>query len=109
MKIRTCQLLSDGLNCAPLSSDLVFEAENNNGTWRSLVARFAGGEEVAGSNPVVPTIQKNGITNRWFRFFITGLQDENAVRAHSPPQGRRVSRQSNGQTSSSGSLDAGTA
>ena len=28
------------------------------GTWRSLVARFAGGEEVAGSNPVVPTILK---------------------------------------------------
>ena len=56
MKIRACQLLSDGLNCAPLSLDLVFEAENNNGTWRSLVARFAGGEEVAGSNPVVPTI-----------------------------------------------------
>ena len=26
------------------------------GAWRSLVARFAGGEEVAGSNPVVPTI-----------------------------------------------------
>lgn len=24
--------------------------------WRSLVARFAGGEEVAGSNPVIPTI-----------------------------------------------------
>ena len=26
------------------------------GMWRSLVARFAGGEEVAGSNPVIPTI-----------------------------------------------------
>ncbi len=25
------------------------------GAWRSLVARFAGGEEVAGSNPVAPT------------------------------------------------------
>lgn len=24
--------------------------------WRSLVARFAGGEEAAGSNPVIPTI-----------------------------------------------------
>ena len=24
------------------------------GTWRSLVARFLGVEEVAGSNPVVP-------------------------------------------------------
>jgi hypothetical protein len=28
-----------------------------------LVARFAGGEEVAGSNPVVPTNLKNGITS----------------------------------------------
>ena len=28
----------------------------NIGTWRSLVARLTGGEEVAGSNPVVPTI-----------------------------------------------------
>ena len=25
------------------------------GTWRSLVARLTGGQEVAGSNPVVPT------------------------------------------------------
>lgn len=25
------------------------------GTWRSLVARYTGGVEVAGSNPVVPT------------------------------------------------------
>gem|GEM_PF-3389563 len=24
------------------------------GTWRSLVARLTGGQEVAGSNPVVP-------------------------------------------------------
>lgn len=23
--------------------------------WRSMVARFTGGEEVAGSNPVIPT------------------------------------------------------
>ena len=27
-----------------------------NGTWRSLVARTLGVREVAGSNPVVPTI-----------------------------------------------------
>lgn len=26
-----------------------------NGIWRRLVARFTGGEEVAGSNPVIPT------------------------------------------------------
>ena len=26
------------------------------GTWRSLVAHYAGGVGVAGSNPVVPTI-----------------------------------------------------
>ena len=63
MKIRACQLLSDGLNCAPLPLDVESEGKNNIGTWRSLVARFAGGEEVAGSNPVVPTIIKNGITD----------------------------------------------
>ena len=63
MKIRACQLLSDGLNCAPLPLDAVSEGKNNIGTWRSLVARFAGGEEVAGSNPVVPTNLKNGITS----------------------------------------------
>lgn len=27
------------------------------GVWRSLVARSAGGREVAGSNPVTPTIE----------------------------------------------------
>ena len=29
------------------------------GTWRSLVARLTGGQEVAGSNPVVPTKRKS--------------------------------------------------
>ena len=29
----------------------------NNGVWRSLVARSAGGREVAGSNPVTPTVK----------------------------------------------------
>ena len=29
------------------------------GTWRSLVAHYAGGVGVAGSNPVVPTIILN--------------------------------------------------
>ena len=28
------------------------------GVWRSLVARTAGGREVAGSSPVTPTIEK---------------------------------------------------
>ena len=63
MKIRTCQLLSDGLNCASLPLGVESEGNYNIGTWRSLVARFAGGEEVAGSNPVVPTNLKNGITS----------------------------------------------
>ena len=58
MKLLACQLLSDGLNCAPLPLDAKSEGNHNIGTWRSLVARFAGGEEVAGSNPVVPTIFK---------------------------------------------------
>ena len=30
------------------------------GDWRSLVARTAGGGEVAGSNPVSPTMQRVG-------------------------------------------------
>ena len=68
MKIRTCQLLSDGLNCASLPLDAKSEGNHNIGTWRSLVARFAGGEEVAGSNPVVPTNLKNGITSGGFVF-----------------------------------------
>ena len=29
----------------------------NIGVWRSLVARSAGGREVAGSNPVTPTVK----------------------------------------------------
>ena len=32
----------------------------NGGAWRSLVARFVRDEEVAGSNPVAPTIQDTG-------------------------------------------------
>ena|GEM_PF-4895394 len=31
------------------------------GAWRSLVARLTGGQEVAGSNPVAPTIIFKGI------------------------------------------------
>ena len=31
------------------------------GTWRSLVARILGVDEVAGSNPVVPTITFNNL------------------------------------------------
>ncbi len=40
------------------------------GTWRSLVARFAGGEEVAGSNPVVPTIcfRCKAFVCKWFAY-----------------------------------------
>ncbi len=38
-----------------------------------MVARFAGGEEVAGSNPVVPTIQKNGAILVMVPFFFIDL------------------------------------
>jgi hypothetical protein len=31
------------------------------GTWRSLVARTLGVREVAGSNPVVPTISRSSL------------------------------------------------
>ena len=79
MKIRTCQLLSDGLNCASLPLGVESEGNYNIGTWRSLVARFAGGEEVAGSNPVVPTNLKNGIILVMVPFFASRLLDENKV------------------------------
>ena len=35
-----------------------------NGAWRSLVARLTGGQEVAGSNPVAPTIFAGGENGR---------------------------------------------
>ena len=34
---------------------LIFNTIEYIGAWRSLVARTAGGREVAGSNPVAPT------------------------------------------------------
>ena len=34
---------------------LYYNSSFNNGVWRSLVARSAGGREVAGSNPVTPS------------------------------------------------------
>ena len=36
------------------------------GVWRSLVARFVRDEEVAGSNPVTPTVE--GLVRVAFRF-----------------------------------------
>ena len=48
------------------------------GTWRSLVARTLGVREVAGSNPVVPTIQFNDLAeapespfSTWCTFWCT--------------------------------------
>ena len=35
------------------------DTKQGHGTWRSLVARTLGVREVAGSNPVVPTISMN--------------------------------------------------
>ena len=39
------------------------------GVWRSLVARSAGGREVAGSNPVTPTAIQNAYLNHLFRSY----------------------------------------
>lgn len=39
------------------------------GTWRSLVAHLTGGQGVAGSNPVVPTIEASRATC-WLPFFV---------------------------------------
>ena len=33
-------------------------SRRDDGVWRSLVARSAGGREVAGSNPVTPIVEK---------------------------------------------------
>lgn len=38
---------------------ILIEYEIGFGMWRSLVARAAGGREVAGSNPVIPTNNKS--------------------------------------------------
>ncbi len=38
------------------------------GVWRSLVARTAGGREVAGSNPVAPIIRQSIIAIGCFSF-----------------------------------------
>lgn len=38
---------------------LIFNTIEYIGAWRSLVARTAGGREVAGSNPVAPTDDNN--------------------------------------------------
>lgn len=44
------------------------------GMWRSLVARFVRDEEVAGSNPVIPTILHNFKANNLEVFYLDSLQ-----------------------------------
>lgn len=41
---------------------LYYNSSFNNGVWRSLVARSAGGREVAGSNPVTPIFIKSRVS-----------------------------------------------
>ncbi len=60
--------------------------EQENGTWRSLVARLLWEQDVAGSNPVVPTMRV------WFNGRTSAFQADNAgsipvtrsIREHSP-------------------------
>ena len=48
--------------------------QSKNGVWRSLVARSAGGREVAGSNPVTPTEKPlNSSGFKGFSFFTFSL------------------------------------
>ena len=47
---------------------------NRGGTWRSLVARLTGGQEVAGSNPVVPSLCSNDLRQIDFRFESPGYR-----------------------------------
>ena len=44
-----------------------------NGTWRSLVARLTGGQEVASSNLVVPTAES--LSSKEVRLFLLGSED----------------------------------
>lgn len=43
-----------------------------NGTWRSLVARFLGVEEVASSNLAVPTSMK-AFVQKWMKAFLNAF------------------------------------
>ena len=53
-----CQIMHDILEFKSLGTSGVFRLELPRffGTWRSLVARLLWEQDVAGSNPVVPTI-----------------------------------------------------
>ena len=42
------------------------------GAWRSLVAHFAGGEGVGGSNPLAPTNKNNGLAKIGWAIFLFG-------------------------------------
>ena len=42
------------------------------GVWRSLVARFVRDEEVAGSNPVTPTVKR--LVRHTFRFWVGAIE-----------------------------------
>ena len=47
-----------------------FDIIESTGVWRSLVARSAGGREVAGSNPVTPTTEALDFTGSQGFFII---------------------------------------
>jgi hypothetical protein len=48
------------------------EAWCSYGVWRSLVARFVRDEEVAGSNPVTPTVER--LVRYIFRFWTGAIE-----------------------------------
>jgi hypothetical protein len=50
------------------------EAWCSYGVWRSLVARFVRDEEVAGSNPVTPTVER--LVKYIFRFWAGAIELE---------------------------------
>ena len=58
---------------------------NKNGMWRSLVAHLTGGQGVAGSNPVIPTIfprkKANLMVGLLFFFHLTAYGYELAASA----------------------------
>ena len=54
------------------------------GVWRSLVARFVRDEEVAGSNPVTPTVKS--LVKYMFRFWAGALELEVQQQSTAAPQ-----------------------
>ena len=52
----------------------------DNGVWLSLVERIVRDDEVAGSNPVTPTIETNTVCIRFFGFIGNSVTIQRTIR-----------------------------